>query len=163
MADTRHQAVWDWLLTCPHIGDFFFNASRAADGNTMLIPSESMVASFIDGSSLNRYNCALTRFMPYSTDPNDDTNLIDLIDFENIAVWIEEQIETGNLPVFPDGYVLTDISVLPNESGFMVAQDMTQTKYMIQFQIEYIRERSLQTTSSGNGGDTDNQHNNTEE
>ena len=29
--------------------------------------------------------------------------------------------------------------MLPNESGYMVAQDFTQAKYMIQFQIEYTK------------------------
>lgn len=156
MADTRHEAVWDWLLTCPHIGDFFFNASRAEDGNTMLIPSESVLVTYIDGSTLNKYNCALTRFLAYSPDPNDETNLIALIDFEKISSWIEDQIEVGNVPDFPSGYVLTDISVLPSESGFMVAQDMTQAKYMIQFQIEYIREHPVPTTSADGSGDTNN-------
>ena len=35
--------------------------------------------------------------------------------------------------------VAQDARVLPNESGYMVAQDMTLAKYMIQFQIEYLK------------------------
>lgn len=137
--DTRHDAVWNWLLTCPHISDLFFNASRAEDGNTQLIPSESVLAEYIDGSKKRAYNCALTRFMPYSTDPNDESNLVSLIDFEKVTEWVEAQVEEGNIPAFPAGSVINDIQVLPAESGFMVAQDMTQMKYMLQFQIEYTR------------------------
>jgi hypothetical protein len=125
-------------MTCPHIGDMFFNAGMADDGNTMLIPSESDVETYIDGSTRKLYNCALTRFLPYSSDPNDTANIISLIDFEKIAEWRGDALQSGNVPAFPNGYTLNDIRVLPNESGFSVAQDMTQQKYMIQFQIEYV-------------------------
>lgn len=138
-SNTRHEAVWDWLLTCPYISDLFFNASRAEDGNTQLVPSESVLEEYIDGSAKMAYNCALTRFMPYSTDPNDESNIASLIDFEEVTEWVKAQVEAGNVPAFPTGSVICDIKVMPAESGFMVAQDMTQMKYMLQFQIEYIR------------------------
>lgn len=146
--DSRHKAVWDWLMTCPHINDLFFSASRAEDGSTQMFPTEEKLADYIDGSKKIRYICALTRFMPYSVDPNDESNIFKLISFEKIADWIEDQIDLGNVPQFPDGYILTDLSVLPNQSGWVVAQDMTMAKYMIQFQIEYIREAAARLSNN---------------
>ena len=140
MAANKHQAVWDWLMTCPHIGDLFFNASRAEDGNTQLVPSDQEVTSYIDGSSLRHYNCALTRFMAYSADANDEANIAAVMDLEAVAGWVEQQMDAGSLPVFPAGETVQEIRVLPNESGYMVAQDLTLAKYMIQFQIEYVKE-----------------------
>lgn len=154
--DSRHKAVWDWLMTCPHIGDLFFSASRAIDGATQMFPSEEKIADYIDGSRKIQYVCALTRFMPYTTDPNDEANMTYLVDFEKIGDWIEDQLADGNIPVFPDGYMITDISVLPNQSGWIVAQDMTQAKFMIQFNIEYIREAWARTTSADDSGSTKN-------
>lgn len=139
MATNKHQAVWDWLTQCPHIGDLFFNASRAEDGNTQLVPSDQEVTSYIDGSSLRRYNCALTRFLAYSADPNDASNIDAVVDLEAVAEWVDAQVAAGNLPAFPAGESAQDARVLPNESGYMVAQDMTLAKYMIQFQIEYLK------------------------
>ena len=138
MANDKHTAVWNWLRTCPHIGDMFFNASRAEDGNTQLVPSDQVVATYIDGSTLRNYNCALNRFLAFSSDPNDTSNIEAVVDLEAVADWIEQQMAAGTLPEFPRCLV-NEARVLPNESGYMVAQDMTQAKYMLQFQIEYVK------------------------
>ena len=138
-SNDKHTTVWEWLRTCPHIGDMFFNASRAEDGNTQLVPSDQEVIRYIDGSSLRNYNCALTRFMAYSQDPNDEANIAAVLDLEAVAEWIDAQMEAGTLPEFP-GCVVNEARVLPSESGYMVAQNGTLAKYMIQFQIEYMKE-----------------------
>lgn len=140
MSANKHQAVWDWLMTCPHIGDLFFNASRAEDGNTQLIPSERVVERFIDGSARMSYDCELTRFVAYSADPNDERNIESLVDFRKVAKWIDEQWEAGNLPAFPEGETIEEIELLPNTAGYMVAQDLSLAKYSLQFRIEYTKE-----------------------
>ena len=130
---TRHEAVWEWLLQCPYIGDLFFNATRAEDGNTQLVPSESIAEEYINGQKLMNYDVALTRVQSMSNDPNDTTNLELLVDFEQVAAWIDQ-----NLPVFPDGYTVCSAECQPSMSGFVAAQDMESGKYMIQFRIQYI-------------------------
>lgn len=140
MNDTKHSAVWDWLAACPHIADLFFNLSQTDAGDTALVPSETVAMTFIDGSTLRQYNVALTRIMPCSFEPNDMTNLANLVDFEQLADWVDEQNAGQAFPAFPEGSVVQEIRVLPNESGFMVAQDGTFCKYMLQFQIEYVKE-----------------------
>ena len=140
MASNKHRAVWDWLQSCPLIGDLFFNAMSAKVGGTCLVPSDQKTYEYIDGSELHNYNCALTRFQQFSGDPNDMANITAVTDLEELGEWVKAQVRAGNLPAFPDTCKITDIRVLPNESGYMVAQDFTQAKYMIQFQIEYILE-----------------------
>ena len=139
MASNKHRAVWDWLQGCPLIGDLFFNAMTTKIGGTCLVPSDQVTGEYIDGSELRNYNCALTRFQQFSGDPNDMANITAVTDLEELGEWVEAQVKAGNLPEFPEGTEITDIRVLPNESGYMVAQDFTQAKYMIQFQIEYIK------------------------
>ena len=150
MASNKHQAVWDWLQTCPYIGDLFFEAMHAKIGGTCLVPSESIVQTFIDGSELRNYNCALTRFQAFSGDPNDMANITAVTDLEELGEWVHQQVKAGNIPAFPTNCVITDVRVLPNESGYMVAQDFTQAKYMIQFQIEYIWNPDDETTTIDN-------------
>ena len=140
MASNKHRAVWDWLQRCPLIGDLFFNAYNGKTGGTCLVPSDQRTGEYIDGSELHNYNCALTRFQQFSGDPNDMANITAVTDLEELGEWIKAQLSAGNLPNFPEECRITDIRVLPNESGYMVAQDFTQAKYMIQFQIEYILE-----------------------
>ena len=139
MSSSKHRAVWDWLLGCPYIGDLFFNAATMKKGGTCLVPSEQVVERYIDGSEKRHYNCALTRFLAYSQDPNDEANIAAVLDLEAVAKWIDAQMAAGALPQFP-GSIVNEARVLPNESGYMVAQDGTLGKYMIQFQIEYMKE-----------------------
>ena len=70
----------------------------------------------------------------------EEDEVVMVTDLEELGEWVKAQVRAGNLPAFPEDCKITDIRVLPNESGYMVAQDFTQAKYMIQFQIEYILE-----------------------
>ena len=151
MASTKHRAVWDWLQGCPYIGDLFFNAAQPKAGCTVLVPSDQLVEEYIDGTQIRNYNCALTRFQSFTADANDAANITVVTDLEELGEWVEAEARAGRLPAFPEGMRVTDIRVLPNESGYMVAQDMTMAKYMIQFQIEY--EKSLPADSEPEADD----------
>lgn len=141
MANSKHEAVMTWLAGCPHIRDLFFNFSQTEDDDTQLIPSESIIEEYNDGSSLRSYECALTRYMTCSDEPNDEQNIIDLVDFDKVAEWVEDQNDAGNFPEFPEGCSVMEIGVSPNESGYIAALEGERARYMIQFSIEYIRER----------------------
>lgn len=140
MEDNRHQAVWEWLLGCPHIRDLFFHFAQTDGGDVALIPAESVVQEFIDGGSLRCYDVALTRAAPCSYEPNDPENIAQLASFEQLGRWIEEQNDAGNFPAFPAGEVVQEIRLLPNQGGFAVAQDGRSCRYMLEFQIEYLKE-----------------------
>ena len=137
MASNKHRAVWDWLQSCPYIGDLFFSAAQPKAGCTVLVPSDQLVDEYINGTQQRNYNCALTRFQAFTADANDASSITVVTDLEELGEWVEKQARLGNVPAFPEGTQITDIRVLPNESGYMVAQDMTMAKYMIQFQISY--------------------------
>lgn len=141
MAISKHEAVWDWLQTCPHITDLFFNYANTNDSkDTQLIPSETLIATFIDGSKLMRYNVSLVRFIRISSDPNDLKNITDLVDFEQVNEWVDTQNEMHNYPKFPNDCIVEEVKALPNTAGFAIAEDMTIAKYMMQFQVQYIKE-----------------------
>ena len=138
MASNKHRAVWDWLQTCPYIGDLFFNAASVKAGVTVLVPADQVVEEYINGAEKRHYNCALTRFQAFTADANDGSSIEVVTDLEELGDWVEAQFRAGNCPAFPERYQITDIRVLPNESGYLVAQDMHMAQYRIQFQIEYI-------------------------
>ena len=149
MTDSKHAAVWEWLMQCPHVGDLFFNLSDGEIGSTKLIPSESISQTYIDGTTLRNYDCTLTRFEACTLDPNDDMNIESLQKFEKLAAWIEEQAENGSFPDFPEGQTVCEITVLTNEGGFMALQEMDICKFMLQFRIEYEHRKTQATREKG--------------
>lgn len=137
----KHQAVWEWLQTCPHITELFFNAARADGGYTQLVPAESVKEEYIDGTSLRSYECTLVRFMEISFEPNDETNIGDMVDFDLLGEWVEKQNRKQNFPAFPNGQTVQEIIVSPNQAGYMAMLDAGMAKYQLQFQIDYLKER----------------------
>ena len=137
----KHEAVWNWLQTCPYITDMFFNAGRADGGCTTMVPAESVKEEYIDGSSLRSYECTLVRYMEISFEPNDGTNIEDQIDFDQLGEWVEAQNASKNFPEFPGGQAVQEINVSPNQAGYMVMFEQGMAKYQLQFQIDYVKER----------------------
>lgn len=141
---SRHEAVWDWLMTCPYIKDLFFNFSQSENGDTVLVPltaySDTVNTAFIDGSSERFYDFTLIRFEAQSVEPNDTQNMEVLVDFEAIAAWIETQAAENNIPSFPPRNVIQGVEALPSNIGYVAARDQTGAKYMLQFRIEYLKE-----------------------
>lgn len=139
MADNKHNAVWEWLIACPHIKDLFFVFSQTEDGDVSLVPSESVVQEYIDGGSLRNYDVVLTCTSSCTFEPNEMETIANLVDFEQLGEWVEVQNAEQNFPAFPEGSAVQEIRVLPNASGFVVAQDEGNCKFMLQFQIEYLK------------------------
>ena len=144
MANSRHEAVWDWLMACPHIRDLFFNFSQSNNGDTVLAPltayQDTVTRAFVDGSSECQYDFTLVRFDAVSFEPNDQQNIEVLCDIEAIAAWVETQAAADNYPAFPLGCVIQSIEALPSNTGYVAARDEHGAKYMLQFRIEYIKE-----------------------
>ena len=141
---TRHEAVWDWLLTCPYIQDMFFNFSTVENGGTVLEPTtaynDTAEQEFVDGSSIRNYEFSIVRFSVYSTAPNDRQNIDVLANVERIADWVTQQDAAGNYPAFPDGCRVLGIEVLPSNGGYVSAWDESGAKYMLQIRIRYEKE-----------------------
>ena len=144
MADSRHMAVWDWLMTCPYISRMFFNFSQSTNGDTVLVPltahSDMPNVEFIDGGSERFYDFTLVRFEEQSVEPDDVRNVEILVDIEAIADWIEEQARAGNYPEFPTGCTIQGVTVVPSGIGYVSARDDTGAKYILQFRVEYFKE-----------------------
>lgn len=144
MADTKHEAVWDWLQGCPSIVDMFFNFSQSENGDTILAPltaySDTPVQEFTSGASIRRYDFSLIRYDALSFEANSEQNMTVLASIEAIATWIEAQAAAGSLPAFPAGSIIQSVEALPSNTGYVAARDDTGAKYQLQFRIEYLQE-----------------------
>ncbi|MBQ5851519.1 MAG: hypothetical protein IIW54_12040 [Lachnospiraceae bacterium] len=147
MTDNKHQAVWDWLLQCPELMDMYFNFGKSENGDTIIAPETAYNDTWkegrpcIGGGGIKYYDFALIQFQPIVTEPNNTENIDILLDFEKIASWIDEQEQTGNYPVFPDGETVLEVGVLESPGGFVSGQDEKGAKYMLQVRIEYLKEK----------------------
>ncbi|MEF9973893.1 MAG: hypothetical protein RSJ41_08150 [Clostridia bacterium] len=145
MTDTKPNAVWDWLLTCPLIADLFFNFGASEDGATLLVPltaySDVFDVQFVDGGGFKHCDFSLIRFEALESEPNNTRNIDVLKGFTALCQWIDDAGEAGRFPAFPRGCLINRLYVLPSETGYLSAQDETQAKYMLQFRIEYLYEK----------------------
>ena len=137
-----HEAVWDWLLTCPHIQDLFFTFYTAENGATALVPlttcTDAAEQEFVDGSSIRNYDFTILRFAAYSTAPNDAANIAALAAVEDIAAWIRAQDAAKNYPAFGPDCDILGVEVLPG--GEFGAWDESGAKYALQIRIRYEKE-----------------------
>lgn len=142
-ATTMHEAVWDWLLTCPYIGELFLNFATAHPGGTVLVPlaacRDNAEVEFVDGSSIRNYDFELIRFCLYSAAPSGRENLDALSGLSGLASWIEAQGALGNYPTLPAGCTPLNVEVLPGD-GMPGAWDEGGAHYIMQVRIRYEKE-----------------------
>ena len=96
---------------------------------------------YIGGATLRTYDVAVTCTSSCTFEPNEIETIVNLVDFEQLGDWVEAQNEKQNFPIFPAGSTVQEIRVLPNEGGFVAAQDERGCKFMLQFQIDYVKEK----------------------
>ena len=140
---TMHEAAWDWLLTCPHVGELFFGVATAREGGTLLVPvtacMDSAETEFVDGSSIRNYDLTIVRFCLYTAAPDDRENLDALDDLAKLADWVAAQSAQGSYPVLPAGCTPLNVEALPG-GDFFSAWDEGGAKYMLQIRIRYEKE-----------------------
>lgn len=142
----KHEAVWDWLLTCPEIKDMYFNFSQSNNGDTVLVPQTAYNDSwddgmpYIDDTGFKNYTLTIIQFEAYSTIPNSTENISILLDIEKVAKWIDCQDKLKNFPLFPTDCTIQSITVLPFANGGIAGQDDNGVKYMFSIQINYFYE-----------------------
>lgn len=142
MADTIHEAVWEWLLTCPHIRDLYFNYAAQKNGATVLSPltayRDAVVTEYTSQVSERQYDFALIRFAVLSDAPNSDENMAVLVDAEQLAEWVDAQEALGNYPALPQGCTPIGISVAAPGKGYFTVRSEADAKYQFQFAVRYL-------------------------
>lgn len=142
MNQTIHEAVWEWLMTCPHIRDLYFNYMAGENCATVLSPLTAYrdvpVKQFTSRASEREYVFALSRTAPLSDAPNSDENIALLAEAEKLAAWVEAQAEAGNYPELPKDCVPVEMSVAPPGQGYFAARSADGAKYQFQFVIRYL-------------------------
>lgn len=143
MTDNKHQAVWDWLYSCPAVKDLFFNFGVAQNDNTIVgtQAAESIIKTYLGGATVREYDFAIIQFKPANTEtPNSAENAEILFDTEAVMRWVDEQAKQRNFPAFPANCEIQSIKNLHN-MPFVAGQDETGAKYMFTVRITYLEKR----------------------
>ena len=136
---SKHDAVRDWLLTCPSLTKLGFLFGRAESGGAVIIPSDTQLAAYVDGSELRRYAFELAIYLPASYRFGEG-NVAQQEIVDGVAEWVAAQNAAGNLPAFPTGCQPIEARVLESEAPYIAAQDENVAKYVIPFAIDYYKE-----------------------
>ena len=139
MRPSKHDAVRQWLLECPSLPKLGFLFGRAEAGGAVIVPRDTLVSSYIDGSEERRYAFDLAIYCDASYLFGDgNISQQELVD--GVAEWVSQQVVDGNLPQFPDGCEVNDARVLETEAPYIAAQDENVAKYIVPFAIDYYQE-----------------------
>lgn len=152
MVNNKHQAVIDYLVTCPTIQDspLFFNFINAQDGTNQFLTvsnDEYTSTKYIDGSVQKIYTFTILTFKSV----NDieivqipgykNENLSDMEDVQALIDWIQEQEEIHNYPDFGENCIVESIKTTTEEPNFDGIDEQVEPNlavYSTSIQISYL-------------------------
>ena len=151
----KHQAIIDYLLTCPAIANspVYFNAIQAKNNTKELITiatDKNTHIPYIDGSVAKRYTFTIIDFKSISYNPIvhvigtsvvENENVRDMLDVQGIMDWITEQNEARNFPDFGNDCEIDEVrtaSENPNLNGIQDNLTPALAKYSFSVQVDYI-------------------------
>ena len=145
----KHQAMLEFLQTCPKIRDnpLFFNFGKVENGAhqaNMRSDDVSLHRPYIDGTELKRYTFNLDSFKSVAYNPIvqglPDENLEDFEDVQALIDWVTEQEELKNYPAFEDCIIdkMRSLSSKPELVGVDTTLSPPTAVYRISIQIDYL-------------------------
>lgn len=152
MAINKHQAVINYIITCPTIlnSPLYFNFINAKDNTNQFFTESNdqyTNVSYIDGSVKKLYTFTILTFKS-ATDiavvklsGYENENLSDMYGLQELIDWIQEQNDLQNFPDFGEDCIVESIITTSNEPKFKGIDEQVTPPlavYETSIQIEYI-------------------------
>lgn len=152
MAVNKHQAVVDYIITCPTIlnSPLYFNFINAKnDTNQFFTNSTDSYTNrnYVDGSVEKIYTFTILTFKSAADTAvvkmsgYENENLSDMSDVQNLIEWIKEQNEARNFPDFGEDCIIDSIETTTEEPKFEGIDEQISPPlavYSTSIQIKYI-------------------------
>lgn len=152
MSVDKHQAVINFLITCPQIQNspLYFNFINASDKTKQIMTQANDFYTskpYIDGSVSKLYTFIILDFKSISENPvvkmtgYDNENVDELADVQALIDWITEQNELKNYPDFGSDCVIESMKStrdIPTLEGINTDVTPPLAMYSVTIQIEYI-------------------------
>ena len=133
-------AIKTWLEKCDCFDDLKelgvdFLSSDANVASIEKSPGQKTIERKVNGDSIKQINIILRAWFPYSDEIKQNIENSEF--YENVSDWIEEQVETNDLPVFKNNKVCTNVEVTTSDYLISVSDNMRKACYQMQFRVEY--------------------------
>lgn len=130
----------EFIDKCPYLDDLVSIKADYCNENAISYcietsSSSKVVETYIDGSKVLKLPFMFSSKEIMSD--YDDTNVENMIFYENFSNWIEEQNSKGNLPVL--GGNLSSISIEVVSHGYVVQSEADRGRYEIQLKLKYYK------------------------
>lgn len=141
-----HKALWKWLFDGSNgISELSFisaqydeNGAIISDSRVIYTPitvgNTTEISQDIRGYKTKQYDFMLKQYAPLSSQSNTPANIIVLSVFENLIQWMQEQLNDGNLPLFPDNIQVNEFII---NNGTIAGQDNKGAEFQIVINIIY--------------------------
>lgn len=152
MADSKEQAIIDYLIQCPKIKDtpLFFNLINAKDKTKQFITTaneKNLHRPYIDGSVLKQYTFTIIDFESVTYNAivksagYSNENVDDYLQVQELIDWITQQNKNRNFPDFGEDCQIDVIRALtdnPRLDGIDASVKPALAKYSVSVQIDYL-------------------------
>jgi len=140
MADTIIQALRDYFLTCPLMGDSKINVDflpeKGVEYSIDTTPATEIIKRYVGGASQRQYLFVIRSVNDYG--PGVLQNIANSGFYENLAAWLETQTAARNFPSLPAGKRPQKIEA--QSTGYLFTSDAGTGRYQIQCRILYYQE-----------------------
>lgn len=141
----KHQALWDWLYTCPDIQSLYFIQGEYDESHELKLNEQVVYtpqATGVDAwekrymrdKGIKLYSFAVSQYAPMVSQVNNNANITVINAFEKIVSWVEEQNRIKNHPLFPADSKILKVEAFP---GTIAGTDEKGVKLQFITQIRY--------------------------
>lgn len=140
MADTIIQALRDYFLTCPLMGNSKINVDflpeKGVEYSIETTPATEIIRRYVGGASQRQYLFVIRSVNGYG--PDVLQNIANSGFYENLADWLEQQTKVHNFPALPAGKKPQKIEA--QSTGYLFTTGPDSGRYQIQCRILYYQE-----------------------
>ncbi|MBE7038382.1 MAG: hypothetical protein E7404_05735 [Ruminococcaceae bacterium] len=128
--------IKNFLLKCPYLENddigVDFLGSEAFDYTIEIMPGETLIKKYTDGSTYNQISFVFASRNFYGRD-----NLQNTLFYEKFAAWLNECTKNGILPDI--GENLTPEAIEAQSFGYLYSSGATIARYQIQCRLTYFK------------------------
>lgn len=140
MSETMIQALRDYFLSCPLMGEkIAVDVLPEAEMEYAVhaLPITEITKRYTDDSTVRSYPFFICSVKEYDLDTLQ--KLSDCGFFESLSDWLDEQSRAGSFPLLPEGKTPQKIEAL-NTGYVFTTESATTGKYQIQCRLQYFQE-----------------------
>ncbi len=143
-----HKALWTWLVANAldnGINELSFISARYNSAGEIIndnrfvytpitVGKSTEIYQDIQGKKSMQYDFMLKQYAPLTTQSNVQANIVVLSVFEKLILWMQEAINAGNTPIFPDNIIVNEFVI---NDGTIAGTDALGAEFQIIINILY--------------------------